>query len=68
MSPSLKMELPGLVVIAIDAVGRTTGVTAADRSKMANSSIFSCGTWLAPLSVGHSAGKMGLPDSETFST
>ena len=68
VSPSLKIELLGLVVMAIDAVGRTTGVTAADRSKMANSSIFSCGTWLAPLNVGHSLGKVGLPDSETFST
>src|ERR1700723_1834534 len=67
-SPSLKIELAGLVVIAIDAVGRTTGTTAADRSKMAISSIFSCGTWLAPLNVGHSAGNTGLPDSETFST
>src|ERR1700733_14323309 len=68
VSPSLKMELLGLVVIVSFAVGRTTGSPAAERSKMANSSIFSCGTWLAPLNVGHSLGNVGLPDSETFST
>src|ERR1700677_1446584 len=58
VSPSMKTESLGLVVIAMETVGRTMGTTKLERSKSAYSSIFSCAI-SAVVKVGHSAGNIG---------